>query len=74
MTLKRNGSEFFCNNNKKDHHNKRSLYKSRLQRRFEFQTRSIARKGIKKKWLPISEEKRSKFNKMMKLGISLLLQ
>jgi hypothetical protein len=35
----------------------RGAYKSILQKRFEFQTRSIIIEGIKNKLLPISKEK-----------------
>jgi hypothetical protein len=67
--LKRSGGGTIYNNNKKDHHNMRSLHMSRFQSRSEFQTRSITREGIIKKLLLISKEKRFKLNRMMRLGI-----
>jgi hypothetical protein len=42
-------NEAIYNNNKKDHHNKRSLHKSKLQRRFEFQTKNSTRKRTQQK-------------------------
>ncbi len=69
LTLKKSGSGTICNNNKKVHHNKKILYKNRFQRRYEFQTRSATREGFRKKWLPIFKEKRSRFNRMMRLSI-----
>jgi hypothetical protein len=46
---------------------------NRFQRRSKFQIGSATKERLGKKWLPIIEEKRSKLNKMMRLGISLLL-
>jgi hypothetical protein len=63
---KRSRSKTICNNSKKDRYNKRNLHRNRLQRRH-------SKRKINKKWFPISKEKKFRFNRMMKLGISSLL-
>jgi hypothetical protein len=51
FTLKRSESKTIFNNTKKDHHNKRSLHRSKFPKRSEFQIKSAVRKEFGKKSL-----------------------
>jgi hypothetical protein len=69
LIFKKKNKRMICNKNKKHRHIKRSLSRSRPQRKSTFPTRSTWREQIDKQWLQICMGRRCKLTKIMRLGI-----